>query len=216
MEIRTYYVKKKKRRKTEDEIKKAQQRMDKIHRSIKINLASVGIKVAPFGEEMTEEEKAMNCLLYRFKRCNNYYNLLYTIYREDNSEVDFFNMCYMVLKEASDVTNFKDMYKALQKQLETETNVGRKQVQIQLFKKLSLENMKETGNEPQDNRHLIEKVDNEIDRLLLWDYIVNNCTDAQVKTIKDYLYYNKKIDSRAKRRLKEKLDKIDFKILLEK
>lgn len=85
---------------------------------------------------------------------------------------------------------------------------------MQLFKKLSLDNMRETGNEPQDNRHLIEKVDNEIDKLLLWDYIVNNCTDAQVKTIKDYLYYNKKIDSRAKRRIKENLGKIDFKILL--
>lgn len=86
---------------------------------------------------------------------------------------------------------------------------------MQLFKKISIDYIKESKQEIREQKNLIEQKENEIDRLLLWDYIVSNCTDAQVKTIKDYLYYNKKIDSRAKRRLKEKLDKIDFKILLE-
>ena len=98
------------------------------------------------GIETEEEQKAMSCLLYRFKRCNPYYNMLVTIYLEDNSRRDFFNACYMVYR-SNEVSDFKQMYKDLQYQLELETAITRKQKAKQVYKPLSLDEMRENGRE---------------------------------------------------------------------
>ena len=126
MKIRTYYVKKQKRTKTKEEIAREEKEKYARRKAIKLKLRFADIDVSDSLEEMTEEEKAMNCLLYRFKRCNNYYNLLYSVYLEDNSKQDFFNLCYIVTKEAKDKSNFKALYKNMQKELETETCVRTK------------------------------------------------------------------------------------------
>lgn len=76
------------------------------------------------GIEEEGRQKAISCLLYRFKRCNPYYNMLVKIYLEDYTKKDFFNLCYMIAFE-NDVNDFKTMYKALQTELETETLVTR-------------------------------------------------------------------------------------------
>ena len=103
------------------------------------------------GIETEEEQKAMSCLLYRFKRCNPYYNMLVTIYLEDNSRRDFFNACYMVYR-SNEVSDFKQMYKDLQYQLELETAITRKQKAKQVYKPLSLDEMRENGREKETER----------------------------------------------------------------
>lgn len=103
------------------------------------------------GIETEEEQKAMSCLLYRFKRCNPYYNMLVTVYLEDNSRRDFFNACYMVYR-SNEVSDFKQMYKDLQHQLELETAITRKQKAKQVYKPLSLDEMRENGREKETER----------------------------------------------------------------
>lgn len=167
------------------------------------------------GIDNKEHQKAMSCLLYRFKRCNPYYNMLVTLYLEDYSRQDFFNMCYMVTY-SNDATDFKSLYKELQLQLETELVVTRKQKAKQVYKELSI-NSKDISDEY--NYYLsttndIDHIDRKIDTDILYIYLKENCTKSQFDAIKLYLTENKPFDTRQKRRIIDKLKASDLKMLL--
>ena len=164
------------------------------------------------GINKEEEQKAMSCLLYRFKRCNPYYNMLVTIYLEDYSRQDFFNMCYMIAHE-NNYTDFKSMYKELQTQLELETLVTRKQKAKQVYKPLSLDEMRANGIEKETTRD-IEHIEKQIDLDILYLFLKENCSDSQYKAIQGYLLEGKPFDTRQKNRIVNKLKTSDFKLLL--
>ena len=164
------------------------------------------------GINKEDEQKAMSCLLYRFKRCNPYYNMLVTIYLEDYSRQDFFNMCYMIAHE-NDYTDFKSMYKDLQTQLELETAVTRKQKAKQVYKPLSLDEMRANGIEKETTRD-IENIEKQIDLDILYLFLKENCSDSQYKAIQAYLLDGKAFDTRQKNRIVNKLKTSDFELLL--
>lgn len=159
-----------------------------------------------------DRQKAMSCLLYRFKRCNPYYNMLVTIYLEDYTRQDFFNMCYMIVHE-NDYTDFKSMYKELQNQLETETLVTRKQKAKQVYKPLSLDEMRANGIEKETTSE-IENIEKQIDLDILYLFLKENCSDSQYKAIQEYLLEGKPFDTRQKKRIVNKLKTSDFELLL--
>lgn len=154
----------------------------------------------------------MSCLLYRFKRCNPYYNMLVTIYLEDYSRQDFFNMCYMIAHE-NDYTDFKSMYRELQTQLELETLVTRKQKAKQVYKPLSLDEMRANGIEKEATSE-IENIEKQIDLDILYLFLKENCSDSQYKAIQEYLLEGKAFDTRQKNRIVNKLKTSDFELLL--
>lgn len=160
-----------------------------------------------------EYHKAFNSLYYRFKYNNVYYNKLVNIYLQDNTQKDFFNMCYMVVLE-QEPDNFKEMWRNLRGQLETETAVNRRQKQKQAYKKLSLDEMYATGFELQATYGTIEEIQKALDINIIYNYIRDNLTPKQVATLRNYLSNDKKMDSRAKRRIIAKLKTTDFKKLL--
>lgn len=204
--IRTYYNRKlKSKHKTEHDLLldllKKQERFEQIEGLY----LSVGIP--------KEYHKAMNSLYYRFKYNNVYYNKLVNIYLQDNTKQDFFNMCYMVALE-HDPDNFKEMWGELRVQLETETAVNRRQKQKQVYKVLSLDEMVENNIYTLIDCSSIDGLLEHIDLGIIYEYIENNLTPKQVETLRDYLSINKKMDSRAKKRIIAKLKNADFKKLL--
>lgn len=167
------------------------------------------------GIDKKEHQKAMSCLLYRFKRCNPYYNMLVTLYLTDYSRQDFFNMCYMITY-SNDAKDFKSLYKELQLQLETELVVTRKQKAKQVYKELSInsKDIKEEYNYYLTTTNDIERIDKKIDTDILYIYLKENCTKSQFDAIKLYLTENKPFDTRQKRRIIDKLKASDLKMLL--
>ena len=181
--------------------------------AIKALYSSVGI-VAP------DEQKAMNCLLYRFKRCNVYFNMLYQAFIEDNGKQAYFDLCYLVLKTIDDPEDFKEMYAMLKTELEQNTAINRRRVQGQYFSSLKVASQDsefdlEVLQADQKQAAQLDAVENALDLAIVYDYIVNHCTKSQRKVIASYLSNNKKIDSRALRRIKSKLATPEFKNLLQ-
>ena len=181
--------------------------------AIKALYSSVGI-VAP------DEQKAMNCLLYRFKRCNVYFNMLYQAFVEDNGKQAYFDLCYLVLKTIGDPNDFKEMYAMLKTELEQNTAINRRRVQGQYFSSLKVASQDsefdlEVLQADQKQAAQLDAVENALDLAIVYDYIVNHCTKSQRKVIASYLSNNKKIDSRALRRIKSKLATPEFKNLLQ-
>lgn len=181
--------------------------------AIKALYLSVGI-VAP------EDQKAMSCLLYRFKRCNVYFNMLYQAFVEDNGKQAFFDLCYLVLKTIDNPEDFKAMYSLLKTELEQNTAINRRRVQGQYFSSLKVASQDSDFDlevlqaDPKQAAQL-NAVENALDLAIVYDYIVNHCTKNQRKVIASFLSDGKKIDSRALRRIKEKLATPEFKRLLQ-
>lgn len=181
--------------------------------AIKALYLSVGI-VAP------EDQKAMSCLLYRFKRCNVYFNMLYQAFIEDNGKQAYFDLCYLVLKTIGDPEDFKEMYAMLKTELEQNTAINRRRVQGQYFSSLKVASQDSDFDlevlqaDPKQAAQL-NAVENALDLAIVYDYIVNHCTKNQRKVIASFLSDGKKIDSRALRRIKEKLATPEFKRLLQ-
>lgn len=121
-------------------------------------------------------------------------------------------MCYMVAHE-NDYTDFKSMYKDLQAQLELETLVTRKHKAKQVYKPLSLDEMRVNGIEKQTTRD-IENIEKQIDLDILYLFLKENCTTSQYKAIQEYLLEGKPFDTRQKNRIINKLKTSDFKLLL--
>ena len=204
--IRTYYNRKlKSKHKTERDLLidllKKQERIEQIEGLY----LSVGIP--------KEYHKAMNSLYYRFKYNNVYYNKLVNIYLQDYTKQDFFNMCYMIALEHTP-EDFRLMWCKLREQLEMETAVNRRQKQKQAYKKLSLDEMYSNGVELQATYGTIEEVQEQMDLNIIYNYICKQLTPKQLETVRDYLTTNKKMDSRAKKRIIAKLKTTDFKKLL--
>lgn len=181
--------------------------------AIKALYLSVGI-VAP------EDQKAMSCLLYRFKRCNVYFNMLYQAFVEDNGKQAYFDLCYLVLKTIGDPEDFKEMYAMLKTELEQNTAINRRRVQGQYFSSLKVVNQDsdfdlEVMQADLKQAAQLDAVENALDLAIVYDYIVNHCTKNQRKVIASFLSDGKKIDSRALRRIKEKLATPEFKRLLQ-
>ena len=182
--------------------------------TIKALYLSVGI-VAP------EEQKAMSCLLYRFKRCNVYFNMLYQAFIEDNGKQAYFDLCYLVLKTIADPEDFKAMYSLLKEELEQNTAINRRRIQGQFFSSLRVAPSQDSyfdlvqDQADQKQAEQLNAVENAMDLAIVYDYIVNHCTKSQRKVIASYLSDGKKIDSRALRRIKEKLATPEFKKLLQ-
>lgn len=181
--------------------------------AIKALYLSVGI-VAP------EDQKALSCLLYRFKRCNVYFNMLYQAFIEDNGRQAYFDLCYLVLKTIGDPEDFKEMYTMLKTELEQNTAINRRRVQGQYFSSLKVASQNSDFDlevlqaDPKQAAQL-DAVENALDLAIVYDYIVNHCTKSQRNVIASYLSDNKKIDSRALRRIKDKLATSEFKSLLQ-
>ena len=181
--------------------------------AIKALYSSVGI-VAP------EDQRAMSCLLYRFKRCNVYFNMLYQAFIEDNGKQAFFDLCYLVLKTIGDPEDYKALYTMLKNELEQNTAINRRRVQGQYFSSLKVASqdsdfdLEQLQADPKQAAQL-EAVENALDLSLVYDYIINHCTKSQRQVIAEYLSNNKKIDSRALRRIKSKLATPEFKKLLQ-
>lgn len=181
--------------------------------AIKALYSSVGI-VAP------EDQRAMSCLLYRFKRCNVYFNMLYQAFVEDNGKQAYFDLCYLVLKTIVDPEDFKAMYSLLKEELEQNTAINRRRVQGQYFSSLKVANQDSDFDlevlqaDPKQAAQL-DAVENALDLAIVYDYIINHCTKSQRQMIASYLSNNKKIDSRALRRIKSKLATPEFKNLLQ-
>lgn len=181
--------------------------------AIKALYLSVGI-VAP------DDQKAMSCLLYRFKRCNVYFNMLYQAFVEDNGKQAYFDLCYLVLKTIGDPEDFKEMYAMLKTELEQNTAINRRRVQGQYFSSLKVVNQDsdfdlEVMQADLKQAAQLDAVENALDLAIVYDYIINHCTKSQRKVIASFLSDGKKIDSRALRRIKEKLATPDFKNLLQ-
>ena len=157
-----------------------------------------------------DEIKAMSCLLYRFKYCNPYYNLLVHAFIVDNTYQAYFDLCWLLTREAKDKTDFKTLYANMQYELEQQTAVNRRQKQKQAYKKLSIDEM---GKEliAEDDLH---KVEEDMDLLIILDYIENVCTSSQKKALQDYLFKGKTMDNKQKKRIIKKLKTEDFKMLL--
>lgn len=191
------------KKKTTEEL--AKERLQEITRKEAINktLENVGIVAGDI-------KKLMLCLLYKFRRNNIYYNLLVSIYLEDNTKEDFFNTCYIVAMSAEDKTDFKSAYKELKNMLETETATNRRQKQKQVFKTISFEELEEMPS----NSHELLDVANAIDTAKVWQYINKHCTTKQVQALKKYVYNNEKIDTKQKRRITRSLETSDFRELL--
>lgn len=204
--VRTYYnAKLKRKEKSNHELLEEYRATVARYKQIEDLYFSVGIP--------KEYHKAFNSLYYRFKYNNVYYNKLVNIYLQDNTQRDFFNMCYMVVLE-NDPDNFKEMWQCLRVQLETETAVNRRQKQKQAYKKLSLDELYDNGVELKATYGTIEEIQKAFDVNIIYNYIRDNLTPKQVATLRDYLSTNKKIDSRAKKRIIAKLKTTDFKKLL--
>ena len=210
--VRTYHKKLTHKTSDADLMKKALAQSNNID-AIKALYLSVGI-VAP------EEQKAMSCLLYRFKRCNVYFNMLYQAFIEDNGRQAYFDLCYLVLKTIDDQEDFKEMYAMLKTELEQNTAINRRRVQGQYFSSLKVANQDsnfdlEVMQADLKQTEQLDAVENAMDLALVYDYINNRCTKSQRRMIASYLSNNKKIDSRALRRIKDKLGTPEFKKLLQ-
>ena len=157
-----------------------------------------------------DEVKAMSCLLYRFKYCNPYYNLLVHVFIADNTYQAYFNLCWLLTREAKDKTDFKTLYSNMQSELEEQTAVNRRQKQKQAYKKLSIEELERELVASDE----ISKVEDDMDLLIILDYIENVCTISQKKALQDYLFKGKTMDNKQKKRIIKKLKTEDFKMLL--
>lgn len=158
-----------------------------------------------------DETKAMSCLLYRFKYCNPYYNLLVHAFIQDNTYQAFFDLCWLLTREAEDKSDFKTLYSKMQHELEEQTAVNRRQKQKQAYKKLSIEDLEKELVADDDE---IGKVEDDMDLLIILDYIENVCTASQKKALQDYLFRGKTMDNKQKKRIVQKLKTEDFKMLL--
>lgn len=182
--------------------------------AIKALYSSVGIVAE-------DEQKAMSCLLYRFKRCNVYFNMLYQAFVEDNGKQAYFDLCYLILKIIGNPEDFKAMYSLLKEELEQNTAINRRRIQGQYFSSLRVTPVQnsdfdlEVLQADQKQAAQLDAVENAMDLSLVYDYIINHCTKSQRRVIASYLSNNKKIDSRALRRIKEKLATPEFKSLLQ-
>lgn len=157
-----------------------------------------------------DETKAMSCLLYRFKYCNPYYNLLVHAFIQDNTYQAFFNLCWLLTREAENKSDFKQLYSNMQRELEEQTAVNRRQKQKQAYKKLSIDEMDKELVADDDLR----KVEENMDLLIILEYIENVCTASQKKALQDYLFKGKTMDNKQKKRIVQKLKTEDFRILL--
>lgn len=201
--MRVYYVKKAIKHKTKAELKAEEEQKKRRIAQLKGLYLSMGIK-------SRARQKDMSCLLYRFKKCNPYYNLLYTVYRRDNSWQDYFNLCYMVAYE-NEPNDFKQMYHDLQVQIETETVVTRKQKAKQVYKPLSISELKKDIPETDEN---LLKIENNIDLMVLYDFIEKTISEKQLKALRAWLDDGTKIDSRQRKRIIDKLKNSDLELLL--
>lgn len=201
--MRVYYVKKAIKHKTKAQIKTEEKKRKERIAQLKGLYLSVGIK-------SRARQKDMSCLLYRFKKCNPYYNLLYEIYMRDNTWTDFFNMCYMVAFE-NEPNDFKNMYHDLQVQIETETVVTRKQKAKQVYKPLSISELKKDIPKRDEN---LSKIEENIDLMVLYDFISKTISEKQLEALRAWLDNGTKIDSRQRKRILEKLKNSDISLLL--
>lgn len=201
--MRVYYVKKAIKRKTKAEIRTEEEQRKRRIEQLKGLYLSVGIK-------SKARQKDMSCLLYRFKKCNPYYALLYEIYLRDNTWTDFFNMCYMVAFE-NEPNDFKQMYHDLQVQIETETVVTRKQKAQQVYRPLAISELKKDIPKSDEN---LSKIEENIDLMFLYDFISKNVSKRQMEALRAWLNDGTKIDSRQRRRIIEKLKSSDISLLL--
>lgn len=201
--MHVYYVKKAIKRKTKAQIKTEEKKRKERIAQLKSLYLSVGIK-------SRARQKDMSCLLYRFKKCNPYYNLLYEIYMRDNTWTDFFNMCYMVAFE-NEPNDFKNMYHDLQVQIETETVVTRKQKAKQVYKPLSINDLKKDIAKSDEN---LSKIEENIDLMVLYDFISKTISEKQLEALRAWLDNGTKIDSRQRKRILEKLKNSDISLLL--
>lgn len=157
-----------------------------------------------------DEIKAMSCLLYRFKYCNPYYNLLVHAFVADNTYQAFFDLCWLLVREAEDKADFKQLYSNMQRELEEQTAVNRRQKQKQAYKKLSIDEMDKELVADDD----LHKVEDDMDLLIILEYIENVCTASQKKALQNYLFRGKTMDNKQKKRIVQKLKTEDFRILL--
>lgn len=201
--MHVYYVKKAIKHKTKAQLKAEEEKRRERIAQLKGLYLSVGIK-------SRARQKAMSCLLYRFKKCNPYYNLLYTIYMRDNTFEDYFNMCYMVAYE-NEPNDFKKMYHDLQVQIETETVVTRKQKAKQVYRPLSINDLKK--DIPNNDEDLL-KIEENIDLVVLYDFISKTISKRQMEALRAWLDDGTKIDSRQRKRIVEKLKNSDISLLL--
>lgn len=201
--MRVYYVKKAIKHKTKAQLKAEEEQKKRRIEQLKGLYLSVGIK-------SRARQKDMSCLLYRFKKCNPYYNLLYTVYRRDNSWQDYFNLCYMVAYE-NEPNDFKQMYHDLQVQIETETVVTRKQKAKQVYKPLSISELKKDIPNNDEN---LSKIEENIDLMVLYNFIEKTISKRQLEALKAWLTDGTKIDSRQRKRIIDKLKNSDISLLL--
>lgn len=201
--MRVYYVKKAIKHKTKAQIRAEEKKRKERIAQLKALYLSVGIK-------SRARQKDMSCLLYRFKKCNPYYNLLYTVYMRDNSWQDYFNLCYMVAYE-NEPNDFKNMYHDLQVQIETETVVTRKQKAKQVYKPLSINDLKKDIAKNDEN---LSKIEENIDLMVLYDFISKTISKRQLEALRAWLADGTKIDSRQRKRIIEKLKNSDISLLL--
>lgn len=201
--MHVYYVKKAIKQKTKAQLKAEEEQKKRRITQLKALYLSVGIK-------SRARQKDMSCLLYRFKKCNPYYNLLYTVYRRDNTWEDYFNLCYMVAYE-NEPNDFKNMYHDLQVQIETETVVTRKQKAKQVYKPLSINDLRKDIPESDDN---LLKIEENIDLMVLYDFISKTISKRQMEALRAWLDDGTKIDSRQRKRILEKLKNSDISLLL--
>lgn len=201
--MRVYYVKKAIKRKTKAQLRREEEKRKERIAQLKGLYLSVGIK-------SRARQKDMSCLLYRFKKCNPYYNLLYEIYMRDNTFEDFFNMCYMVAYE-NEPNDFKKMYHDLQVQIETETVVTRKQKAKQVYKPLSINDLKKDIAKTDED---LLKIEENIDLMVLYDFISKTVSRRQMEALRAWLDNGTKIDSRQRKRILEKLRNSDISLLL--
>lgn len=185
------------KKKTKEDLKKAEITKQMYYTQISKKYEEIGI----IAEDI---QKLMNCLLYRFKRKNIYYNLLHEIYLRDNTTQDFFNLCYIVAMELKDKTDFKTAYNNLKVELETETAVTRRRKQGQVFKVLHLSDMEELDLSYYDTSYT--EIEKNADFNLLYAYLLQHLSKSQIKALDRYITSNKKIDSRTKRRILKNID----------
>lgn len=198
--VRTYRVKAKVHKMTKEEMNRREEAKRQYFQEFKAYAESRGI--------IAEKTKLFWCLLYRFKKATPYYSLLYNVYLEDFGKEAIEGLVWQVATE-HEADDFRGAYKSMQIAIETETAITRRKKQAQVFRPLSLDEMDIADDGG------IDKKTKEIDLQSIYAYIRNTCTSAQLEAIGNYLSEGKKIDSRNKRRILERLRTSDFHAMLQ-
>lgn len=159
-----------------------------------------------------EIENTYNYLFYTWKRKNPYNALLYDKFLYDFNIEEFNNLCFIAVYDSKEKGITASW--ALVKLLQEELAVSRKKSQMQAVK-ISIDDVlyMDTLN-LLDEKDYMKQVERDSVVNDLYQFISNNLTTSQLQALQKYLFNGKKLDSRQKKLIKNKLKNPHFRQIL--